>query len=133
MSEPIKHAPGVVCIIQIRTALNPPNELSLRARTLLNGRTCTIVGPAPPYYYADDGTKVTSNSYRKGRVCWLVRAESPLPVATSGSKGETLRYSRQRVFAQMNLIPIAGPGIDVDETTTIETPVPAQSPVPETT
>lgn len=133
MAEPLKHAPGVVCIIQIRTSMTRPTDNALRSRALVNGRTCTIVGPAPTHCYDTNGERFATCRYPAGKVAWLVEANPPLTVSTNGPSGSMLRLAHQRTFLQVNLIPIAGPGIDVDETATIETPVPTQSPVPATT
>lgn len=132
MAEPIKHAPGVVCIISTRGKTGHP--LSLQARAHNNGRVCTIVGPAAKSFQRDGGVTVTPTYIKPDDIAWLVRSETPLAlVVVNPIQGRRLVFSSERVFLQTSLIPIAGPGIDVSETTSVETPVPAQSPVPETT
>jgi hypothetical protein len=132
--EPIKHAPGVVCLVRYRTPLTDDTAFVRRARAMNEGRVVTIVEPAPLSVRLDDGRYVISTARINGKTAWLVRASSPLGLSTINLGGvESFRHTHQRIFYQKDLLPIAGPGIDVDETTNIETAVPTQSPVPETT
>lgn len=137
MAEPIKHAPGVVCIVKTPSDPGVYDNPHYRAAAIeawgkLNGRVCTILGPSPGYLRIPGYGSVGLPQYA-GEPVWIVAFDSPA-VAPIGDQYGIVRNveSNELAFKQSALVPIAGPGIDVDETTTIDMPVPTQSPVPET-
>lgn len=131
MAEPIKHAPGVVCIISVREPAR--NHIVTKMREHNNGRTCVILGPSSGQFQRDGGNIVTCTYVGPDDKAWLVRSDTPLMLTVNNRiKGYRAVLSHTRVFLQRHLIPIAGPGIDMSEPTSVETPVPNQSPVPET-
>lgn len=132
MAEPIKHAPGVVCIISVREPGDDALVAKMRAHN--NGRTCVILSPSDGVFQRDGGNTVTATYVGPDDKAWLVRSDTPLMLSINNPiEGHRLVLSHERLYLQKHLIPIAGPGIDTSEPTSVETPVPNQSPVPETT
>lgn len=138
MAEPIKHAPGVVCIIKAPSDPGFHNNPQHRAAAIeawgkLNGRVCTITAPSPGYVRIP-GYGIVDLPLAPGEPVWVVAFDSPAVTPIEDQYGIVRNVeSNELAFKQSALVPIAGPGIDTSEPTSVETSAPTQSPVPETT
>jgi hypothetical protein len=136
MSAPIKHAPGVVCLVvgySVEGFMDvlPGHEAPTleQARLLYEARknlVVTIIRAATLSHAPVYATSVHSGPR------WEVLLPRPLPVMyrrfyRGGSRMGRIGPTLTLHMSQRNLIPIAGPGIDTSETTGVSSTKPVGS------
>lgn len=129
MSAPIKHAPGVMCIVR----RGPPprhaspffQESAEKAWREIDGSVCTIESVAGSQLWVR-GRCIELPQLSEPTWQVVFPRPMPLPVGSRSGLVEVL-HTTTLVLTESQLIPIAGPGIDVN--TVVEevtsTPAPA--------